>query len=1561
MLIKFLSRVLERRDLFRARYQTKAVAKKRHSPRPGVEALETRDLLSAALPGLSQTNWLSVGPAPISVLGADTDSPFAPAQYSTASGPVTAVVADPNDPTGQILYVGTENGGIWKTTNGGTTWTPLTDFQTDQAGNRIPVNVGALAIARTSSNTLYAGLGVAMNAPDARPGAGVLKSVDGGNTWTLVGNSVLAGARISKIVIDPRVPNLAYAAVAQGGSQGPGLYRTLDGGQTWVNVLRPQNMYADLHLPGAPVGALGAGFALPSVTDVVIDPFNPNNVYVGLGNIGEVATSPAAGLWKTTESSPDPTASPNLVWNQVAGGEFTGRTLPLWTASGVTWQTIGNSMGRVLVTLGRDAVTSETIIYVLVSNPPSPDVPGNFNHGTGEDDTNAGGSTGSSDSPISTGPLGMLPSGLYKSSDNGLNFTKVMLRQMDYDPGNPPKEHPKDINLAGVEASDLAALTIDPTNPDVVYVGGSRRFTANDPYGSRTHALIRVDTSNMLSNGDDADKAFWAAQSVTINGTTVGPGKYPSGATYIGEGVFWYDLEQDASGGPSGGRLLPRAVDSLTFDTQGHLLIGTPEGVFRALGPGVDFGYDITSGGQGIAVVKGQQPPYIPPADLNTRSLNTNLAIADLISVAVDPVQEGRFYTTEFNNGSSFSDPTGAGSLTWQVAGNDLTGPGLLDMPHGARVRVGAPDPLNPNAMPFVYRTWYYGHSGAAVVERSDDGGQTFESTQVFGTDITQPAQALPPLAVAPNRVQALDPATGQVVFYDEVFFGTNRVYLGRTNANEWSVLGPDRPLSAKGGLISSLASGAPLVERLAVVYAGTTAGELFVNFRDGSGWLNRSAGLPGLPILDITVSPNNPLVAYVTMSDVPGDGKASEVWYTANGGQTWANISSNLPQNITAYALAFDPRAFPTTPQGRIYVGTDVGVYLTLNNGASWQPLGNGLPNVPVVDLQFEPNNDLLAAATQGRGVFVLSTDIVGPRVVAFTPTTPAGPDSTIPEARTPISSVTVTFNEPIAVQTFGPDDVRIVGPGGRPVQVFSVMVVSVTNDQTFQITFDAQGETPLDDGTYTVTILPGLTDVVGNLLDQNGNAINGEASDSFSFVFAINSSDDGRFITGLYHDLLGLDPTGRPADTGGFLSFLGPVDAARFQVLSATARGDAASREARFYSVAGLYTNFLHRTGGDTEYAFWVNAIANGQVTQEQIIASFVESDEYFQKFGIGSTPQEKNAAWLKQVYLDVLGRDPDHPGSDGFLDGLNNGTLTRAQVANAIVFSDESLRRIVSATFTNFLGRLPGEGDFGAWVPLLRQATFAGGLTPREQMISALASSLEYFERQGNTNRGWVTDVLQKVLGRSAADPKFPDWVSEGVTNIIQQYSGALHATATALTGSPEYRARLIQSYYRTYLNRSAGPQEVAGWEAVFRSGARDEQVLAAILGSPEFFNRAQTLFGSGTPDERFVKALYLLVLNRTASSNEVSGWAQLLAQGVSRQQVALAFLNSTEYRQDLVAGFYNKYLGRNKPAQPGSSDPEVNFWVGALNNGATQEQVIAGMLASPEYFQRLHLFP
>ena len=145
-------------------------------------------------------------------------------------GRADAVAGDPAHPL--VAYFGAVNGGVWKTTNGGQTWRNVTDGKSDIS------SVGAIAVAPSDPNVIWVGTGESQPREDLTYGTGVYRSTDGGATWTHLGLNDTQ--QIGDLVIDPRDPDRAYVA-AIGHAFGPnaerGVFRTTDGGRTWKKVL----------------------------------------------------------------------------------------------------------------------------------------------------------------------------------------------------------------------------------------------------------------------------------------------------------------------------------------------------------------------------------------------------------------------------------------------------------------------------------------------------------------------------------------------------------------------------------------------------------------------------------------------------------------------------------------------------------------------------------------------------------------------------------------------------------------------------------------------------------------------------------------------------------------------------------------------------------------------------------------------------------------------------------------------------------------------------------------------------------------------------------------------------------------------------------------------------------------------------------------------------------------------------------------------------------------------------------------------------------------------------
>src|SRR5579859_3442220 len=190
---------------------------------------------------------------------------------------VSGVVSDPH-----TYYFGGVGGGVWKSTDGGLSWRPMTDKVKDMSPS-----IGAIAVAPSDPNVIYAGTGEACIRGNIINGNGIYKSIDAGKTWSFVG---LRDTRaIGRIAIHPKNPDVAYVA-AFGHTFGPnaerGIFRTTDGGKTWTKVL-----YKDENSGGI---------------DISLDPTNSNVVFASLWQAkrtpwGMDSGGPGSGLYRSTD------------------------------------------------------------------------------------------------------------------------------------------------------------------------------------------------------------------------------------------------------------------------------------------------------------------------------------------------------------------------------------------------------------------------------------------------------------------------------------------------------------------------------------------------------------------------------------------------------------------------------------------------------------------------------------------------------------------------------------------------------------------------------------------------------------------------------------------------------------------------------------------------------------------------------------------------------------------------------------------------------------------------------------------------------------------------------------------------------------------------------------------------------------------------------------------------------------------------------------------------------------------------------------------------------------
>ena len=212
------------------------------SLRPLIRAAAATTVAAISAPALhaqtpdvsSAMHWRSIGPI--------------------RAGRARALAGVPSQPN--VFYAGFDNGGVWRSTDYGSTWVPLFDHESTGS-------IGAIAVAPSDPNIIYVGSGAGIIRPDLAVGNGVYKSTDAGKTWTHLG--LRDSQMIAMIDVDPTNPNRLFVA-ALGHPYGPnverGIFRSTDGGKTFEKVL-----YKDEYT---------------SANNVRIDPSDPNTVYAAL-------------------------------------------------------------------------------------------------------------------------------------------------------------------------------------------------------------------------------------------------------------------------------------------------------------------------------------------------------------------------------------------------------------------------------------------------------------------------------------------------------------------------------------------------------------------------------------------------------------------------------------------------------------------------------------------------------------------------------------------------------------------------------------------------------------------------------------------------------------------------------------------------------------------------------------------------------------------------------------------------------------------------------------------------------------------------------------------------------------------------------------------------------------------------------------------------------------------------------------------------------------------------------------------------------------------------------
>lgn len=734
--------------------------------------------------------------------------------------------------------------------------------------------------------------------------------------------------RVTAIALDPRYNGTTNQTVYVGGAQG-GLWRSLDNGQNWTPLTDS--------LPSLAIGA------------VAIDPTNPDVIYLGTGEPNRSGDSYyGAGLFKTTNGGQS--------WTQITGPtSTTDPKLPVF---------LNCTFSRIAIDPSKPStvfVATNTGFFLSAATTPGP------------------------------APLGNR--GLWKTTDGGLTWINV----------NPT------VSKLDRLASDVV---IDPRNPKVVYTG----ITSEGIFRSETGGDLlswKYLNKGLPARTDNKGNDNYERIVLTIGppiGTSTASTVYAAFAgvddKLLGiyrstdQGENWAAVTRPQAAGQANYNLAlmadPTNGNILYYGTQANDAYdgGT---VYRSLDAGrswedLSVDVDIQDGINTLPQPIGLHPDThcfaISPANSNIlftgndggiwrtdsaktnvwrwNNLNTNLNITQFQSVAVHPYDPNLVIGGTQDNGTNLH----YGAPAWTHIDDGDGGAVLIDQ-------------SNPSV---IYHTFYniksQGNGAVIGPVVSLDGGQTWIERGCFGC-----VEAVSGDLNPNDRVAFYAPMTLNTGYSgangNAIYFGTYRVYRSIDQGRNWMGLGGGvdgygADLTKGQGVITTLAAfpsrgGIDAVGE--VVWTGSSDGMIYVtqNAHEIAKTRFRNvtrAPLPNRFVTDIALDVRNVQRAVATFSgfnratsNTPG-----HVFLTENFGASWTDISGNLP-DVPVNSAVLDP-----TRPATIFVGTDIGVFQSTDNGRTWVRLGNNFPSVSVLQMRYHQPSGSLIAATHGRGVYRLT-----------------------------------------------------------------------------------------------------------------------------------------------------------------------------------------------------------------------------------------------------------------------------------------------------------------------------------------------------------------------------------------------------------------------------------------------------------------------------------------------------------------------------------------------------------------------------------------------------------
>ncbi len=700
-------------------------------------------------------------------------------------GPVgnraSTVAGVPGDPS--VYFAGAASGGIFKSEDGGVRWRPVFD-ETPAS------SIGALAVAPSDPNVVWAGTGESFIRSNVSIGDGIYRSTDGGESWLRRG--LEQTGRIGRILVHPRDENTVWAA-ALGHLYGPqeerGVYRTRDGGESWERIL-----FVDRH-----TGAI----------DLAMAPDNPRVLYAAMWQMeiktwGRWSGGAGSGLYKSTDGGDS--------WTRL-GGNGAGRGLPTgpWGKIGLT--TSAADPDRVWALIETNSNPDYCSVGRLSDTSPEPCPEGaevsSVHQGVlwRSEDRGDRWSMINADNTLHQRPLYYTRMVAAPDDANEVTFMAVQ-QSISHDGG------------ASIEPQnsgwDHHDLWIDPEDPDRRISGHDGGVSITTDRG-RNWYRPQLPIAQMYHVATDDRIPYYVYGNRQDGPTFRGPSNTLTGESTIPIG-YWHSV-----GGCEVGFALPDRAN--------------PDIVWSGCYDGILDRHDLSTGHTRNVSVWPMAIESWPAAELRLR-------IQWTAPLALSPHHENRVYY-----GSQYVHRTENGGQSWELISPDLTGadPHLMKRWGGLTL-----DDAGPTIAPVVFAIAESPITQGEIWAGTNDGRiQLTRDDGVTWTDLTERIPELPPLGTVSNIEPSRHEAGRAYFTVDRHQLGDTEPWVYRTDdwGASWNRIDASVPRSTFS--YAHCVREDPV--RPGMLFLGTE-NSLYLSYDDGATWQPFDAGLPPAPVHWITV-----------------------------------------------------------------------------------------------------------------------------------------------------------------------------------------------------------------------------------------------------------------------------------------------------------------------------------------------------------------------------------------------------------------------------------------------------------------------------------------------------------------------------------------------------------------------------------------------------------------------------------------------------------------------------------------------------------------------------------